>query len=375
MRTTIDFGIDLGTTNSSIAVMDGMTPKVIKNNDGTENTPSCVHIGKNKKTYVGRLAYQRLGNDPGNTKSEFKRKMGEDLEFLFTDSGEKRKPEQLSAEILKTLKASVKQRTGEEMVAAVITAPAGFTSPSVEATKNAAELAGIHCCAILQEPVAAATAYGFQSKEKKAFWLVYDFGGGTFDVALIELKEGIFRVMDDDGDDALGGKDMDWKIVNTFFIPIISEQTGIEDLEQGNIKIYAGALAKLKIEAEKAKIQLSNYESAPVLIENLFPGKDYIFECELTREQVAKAVTPLIKKSIKICKTIIKEQDLETKDIQKVILVGGPTLAPYLREMLLDPKKGLGIPLEFSVDPFTVVAQGAAIFAHTQRIDKDLLPG
>ena len=222
MRNTIDFGIDLGTTNSYIAVMDGMTPKVIKNNDGAENTTSCVYIDKNKKTYVGRLAYQRLGIDPGNTKSEFKRKMGEDFEFPFSASGEKRKPEQLSAEILKTLKASVEQRTGEEVLAAVITVPAGFSSPSVEATKNAAELAGINCCAILQEPVAAATAYGFQSDKKQAFWLVYDLGGGTFDVAVIELKEGIFRVMGHDGDDKLGGKNMDWKIVNTYFIPVIS---------------------------------------------------------------------------------------------------------------------------------------------------------
>ena len=374
MRTTIDFGIDLGTTNSSISVMEGMTPVSIKNNDGTENTPSCVFIDKNKKLFIGRMAYQRVEADPDNAKSEFKRLMGQDSFYTFKDSGQKMRPEELSAEVLKYIKASVRQRLGEDMQAAVITVPAGFSMPAIEATKRAAEMAGFHSCALLQEPVAAATAYGFQKTDQEAFWLVYDMGGGTFDAAVIELKEGLFWVMDHGGKDfGLAGKDMDWQIVEKFFLPVIQNDLQLSQFDRGN-SAFRGVFAKLKIAAEKAKIELSNYETTPIYVENLIAGNSYIYESELSRVQVESVVLPIINESVEICRQIIAKQKLAIKDFQKVILVGGPTLAPYLRDIIADPKEGLGIPIDFSVDPFTVVSQGAAIFAHTQILESAFLP-
>lgn len=374
MRTTIDFGIDLGTTNSSISVMEGMTPVSIKNNDGTENTPSCVFIDKNKKLFVGRMAYQRVEFDKDNAKSEFKRLMGQDSFYTFKDSGLKMRPEELSAEVLKYIKASVRQRLGEEMRAAVITVPAGFGMPAIEATKRAAEMAGFSSCALLQEPVAAATAYGFQKTDRQAFWLVYDIGGGTFDAAVIELKEGQFWVMDHGGADfGLAGKDMDWQIVEKFFIPAIQKDLQLSQFDRGN-PAFNSAFAKLKYTAEKAKIELSNYETTSVLVENLIAGKEFAFEFELSRAQVETVALPIIRATIEKCREIISKQKLAPKDFQKVILVGGPTLAPYLRDMVADPKEGLGIPIDFSVDPFTVVSQGAAIFAHTQILESSLMP-
>lgn len=369
-RNTIDFGIDLGTTNSEIAVLNGTRTEIIKNNINADYTPSAVYIDKSSRIHVGQKAKDRSFFEEDDAFTEFKRDMGTDRCRIFKSSGIIMKPEELSSEIIKSLKADVAKRlNGENLTSAVITVPADFELPQNEATKRAAKLAGIENCHLLQEPIAAALAYGFQSQKDKVFWLVYDFGGGTFDAALIQLRDGLFRVVHHQGDNFLGGKDLDWRIVEELVVPQVLKKYRFENFSRGEEK-WQSAFAKMKLAVENAKIQLSMEESSLLTIDNLIKEDGIDFEMDLFQKDVARLAEPFIKKSIRICKDVIAESKLSPSDIEKLILVGGPTLAPYLRDMLLDPKEGLGIPLEFSVDPLTVVARGAAIFAGTLLIER-----
>ena len=213
-RTTIDFGIDLGTTNSAVAVLNGVSPEIIKNNEkDADITPSAVYIDKKGITRLGEAAKSRVPDSGGDVYLEFKRRMGTDHVYKFKSSGQQRKPEDLSAEILKSLKGDVQQKTGEILESAVITVPAAFELHQCDATRKAAQLAGFKDSPLLQEPVAAALAYGFQTDGKKAYWLVYDFGGGTFDAAVIKAEEGSIHVVNHGGDNFLGGSDIDWAII------------------------------------------------------------------------------------------------------------------------------------------------------------------
>jgi molecular chaperone DnaK len=368
-RTTIDFGIDLGTTNSAIAVLRGVEAEVIKNNDNADTTPSAVWIDKRDRLYVGQAARDRSEIDPDNTRVEFKLRMGTSGDaHVFPASGRTMGPEQLSAEVLKSLTDDVLQRTGEQISAAAITVPAAFDMSACDATRRAAELAGITHAPLLQEPTAAALAYGFQAAEERTLWLVYDLGGGTFDAAVVQLRDGEFSVVNHRGDNFLGGKLIDWKVVEDLFIPAITREYGLTDLRRGNAR-WRGVINKLKLAAEAAKIRLSRYESADVLVEFADEsGRDIEFEYELHRSDVAHIAEPLMVRSINLCRKALEERRLGSGDIAKAILVGGPTLSPYLRERLSDPDEGLGIALDFTQDPLTAVARGAAIFAGTQRL-------
>ena len=376
-RATIDFGIDLGTTNSSIAVLNGMEVSVIKNNDGAEFTPSAVHIDKSGNLIVGRTAKERREIDPENSAAEFKALMGKNSEILFQRSQIRMKPEELSAEVLKQLKADVKQRTGEELRSAVITVPAIFDLPECEATSRAAQKAGFALAPLLQEPVAAAMAYGFHSTSDREFWLVFDFGGGTFDAAVMQVRDGIIEVYNHDGDRQLGGKLIDWDIVDQLLIPAVTAANPLTDFTRANHK-WQQAIAKLKLNAEEAKITCSRYESAEITIDYLCQndrGAPIQFDYRLLRKDVERIAEPYFVRAINLCKKVLKEKRLGTADISKVLLVGGPTLMPILREYLADPARGLGIPLDFHIDPLTVVAQGAAIFAGTQRTaEEEFIP-
>lgn len=368
-RNTIDFGIDLGTTNSEIAVIDGTRTEIIKNNLNMEFTPSAVFIDKSNRIHVGQKAKDRYFFEEEDGAIEFKRNMGTDQVKTFASSGRTMKPEELSAEILKALKADVTNRlNGEVIQSAVITVPAAFELPQNEATLRAARLAGLENCVLLQEPIAAALAYGFQSKSDRVFWMVYDFGGGTFDATIVQLRDGLFRVLYHDGDNFLGGKDLDRSIIDEIVVPEVIKQSSIPDFNRSNGK-YKTAYAKLKIAVESTKIQLSVEESSPLVVDDLIKESGFDFEMDLHRNDVAKLAKPMVNKSIRICKDVIKNAGLKPGDIEKLILVGGPTIAPYVRDMLGDPIEGLGIPLEFSVDPLTVVARGAAIFAGGQLIE------
>jgi len=373
-RVTIDYGIDLGTTNSEIAMLKGTEIEVFKDNDGFDHTPSVVWIDKQNRTRVGQPAKTRLEDDPDNAVCEFKLQMGKDEEAahkVFLRSGRRMKPEELSAEVLKELRRTVKLRTGEDVEAAVITVPAAFDLPECNATKTAAELAGISQVMLLQEPCAAGLAYGFQSDSNKVFWFVYDFGGGTFDAAIIQVRDGLIQVVNHGGDKHLGGKLIDWAIVDEILVPAVTRENRFPDFRRDNPK-WLAAIGKLKQESEKAKIRLSGSETTEIIIENLCPngrGGFVHFEYELKRSDVEKLAEPFFLRTVNICKKVLSEKRLDAKNMERIILVGGPTNMPYLRDRLADNiHGGLGIPLEFRVDPLTVVARGAAIFAGTQRI-------
>jgi molecular chaperone DnaK len=375
-RNTVDFGIDLGTTNSSIAVIRGVMPHVFSNDHEMKSTPSVVHLDKKDRLVVGQLAKNQLEFDNDNTRAEFKLQMGTATEYPFARSGRKMKPEELSAEVLKSLKGDVMQRSGEDIQAAVITVPAAFELPQSDATRRAAQLAGLTFSPLLQEPVAAALAYGFQSESDKVFWLVYDFGGGTFDAAVMQVRDGVIQVVNHGGDNMLGGKLLDWEIVDQLLIPALVRERPLSGFGRGNAK-WSDAIAKLKHHAEEAKIRVSRQDSWDIEIDPLCvddKGEPICFEFELKRADVERIAGPFITRSINICKKVLAEKRLRPGDIEKLLIVGGPPLAPYFRERLADPNEGLGIPLEFSVDPLTVVAQGAAIFAATQRIEGVVAP-
>ena len=372
-RTTIDFGIDLGTTNSAIAVFTGShgePTKIIKNTtDGNDSdiTPSAIYINKKGALRIGRRAKDRIVDEDQDVHIEFKRQMGTDHSYVFKSSGQTRNPEELSAEILKSLKADVEQRTGEVVESSVITVPAAFELHQCDATRKAAQLAGFKQSPLLQEPVAAALAYGFDIDSKKTYWLVCDFGGGTFDAAIIKSEEGTIHVVDHGGDNFLGGSNVDWAIVEKLLAPRAAKDFRLTDFVRGNPK-WKRAFLKLKRIAEIAKIDLSRNERATLETCKFADdgGNEIEFECDLTRNEVVDVAEPFILRAATIAKDVLKRKNLGKEAIQKVILVGGPTLAPYFREML---GANLGIPLDHTVDPLTVVACGAAVFAGAQRLE------
>lgn len=371
-KKSIDFGIDLGTTNSTIARLDGTEVHVFKNNEGFEFTPSVVWIDKKDRIHVGRRSKERLEEDTENAYGEFKLQMGTNTEYIFHRNNRRMKPEELSAEVLKSLKADVKQQIGEEISAAVITVPAAFELPQCKSTQLAAELAGFTTSPLLQEPVAAAMAYGFQSEKDKVFWLVYDFGGGTFDAAIIQVRDGIIEAVNHGGDNHLGGKLIDWEIVNEIFVPALTKKYKLTKFKPDNKK-WKSAFAKLKSAAENAKIRLSREDSVEDLIESLCnddKGEIIDFSYEISKSDLERIARPFVIRSINICRQVLTEKRLGMGDIEKVLLVGGTTLIPVLRDMLTDRNEGLGIPLESSHYPLTVVAKGAAIFAGTQLFEE-----
>jgi molecular chaperone DnaK len=384
-RETIDFGIDLGTTNSSIAVWgsNGVVD-VIKNTQGSQSTPSAIYEGRRGRILVGAEARAQLAIDPANVQAEFKQQMGRPTIYTFPVSGRTMRPEELSADILKTLKGDVQRRLNEDLRAAVITIPAAFEKSEIYATNKAAELAGFITNPLCLEPVAAALAYGHQNASKDGFWMVFDFGGGTFDAAIVQLKDEEFQIVNHHGDNFLGGKLLDWAILDEILIPAVRTEFNRTDFSRKNDdpKIQT-AISKLKLATEKAKIDLSTAESCWVEVDNLLSASNdeaLDFEFELKRSEVDLLAAPYILRAINLCRKALQEKRLAPQDIERLILVGGPTQMPIFRKMLADPKEGLGIPLEFSVDPMTVVAQGAAIFARTHRLPEKkgkltVLPG
>jgi molecular chaperone DnaK len=377
-RTTIDFGIDLGTTNSEIAVLEGVEPQMVPNSVGSAITPSAVWIDKRKHLRVGQDAKQRYEADPDNCDIEFKIRMGtgEAGKKCFAASGVAMLPEELSSEVLKSLRADVRTIRGENLRAAVITVPADFELPQTNATRRAAELAGIEVSPLLQEPVAAAYAYGFQDESEKVYWLVYDFGGGTFDAAIVQVREGGIRVINHAGDNHLGGKLIDWDIVETRLVPVAVEKcTWLKDKDfrRGNAQ-WRAAFAKLKVAAEAAKIEVCRTkEPSEIWIEGLLEaaGGTVDFEYRLTPKDVEEVVTPYVTRSLNLCRKALEEKGLSGKDMAKVLMVGGTSLTPWLRDQV---EKELQTPLDFHIDPMTVVARGAAIYAGTQRLSAEHMP-
>lgn len=367
-RTTIDFGIDLGTTSSEIACMENGELVVIKNMlTGNEVTPSAVKLDPKGTVVVGQSAYNEIEFDPDNAIGEFKRWMGnaDHAGFTFKKSGRRMTAAELSAEVLKALKASASSRFGGEPIsAAVITVPAMFLIPACEDTKTAAKLAGIEISPLLQEPVAAAMAYGHRADTLKGNLLVFDLGGGTFDTTVLAAREGRLIVLPEGhgGDDKLGGKDYDWALVD-ILIQRLESEFGNLGLSRNGTTRYAMAILKHK--AEDAKKSLSMVPSVNIEINRLGGALDSVDTVvQLTRSDLERSTEHLTRRCISICQRLLKQAHLSIEDLSAVLMVGGQTQTPYIRDMVAAE---LG-KADSRLDPLTVVAAGAALFASTQRL-------
>jgi molecular chaperone DnaK len=380
-------GIDLGTTNSAMAFMDGSDPKIIENSEGQRTTPSVVALTSNGEQLVGITAKNQAVTNPENTIYEIKRLMGlrfdspavreiaarvpykivagENGDAWVEMDGKKYAPSQISAMILAKLKKDAESYLGEPVTDAVITVPAYFNDSQRQATKDAGRIAGLNVLRIVNEPTAAALAYGLD-KDKDGIIAVYDLGGGTFDVSILEIVDGVFEVKSTNGDTALGGSDFDARILE-HLIAEFKSQTGI-DLSGDKL-----ALQRLKEAAEKAKIELSSKTSTDINLPFLTAdatGPKH-FNTTLTRAKLESLVADLIERTIEPCKKALKDAGLEKSQINEVILVGGQTRMPKVAETV---KEFFGREPHKGVNPDEVVGMGAAIQGGVLKGDvKDVL--
>ena len=356
-------GIDLGTTFSAVAVLEGGKPTIIPNSEGTRTTPSVVHV-KDDEVIVGQVARNQAIIDHAHTIRSIKRKMGTD-EKVDID-GKDYTPEQISAMILQKLKRDAEAYLGQTVHNAVITVPAYFNDAQRQATKNAGEIAGLNVLRIVNEPTAAALAYGLDKQGKDHTILVFDFGGGTFDVSILELGDGIFEVKSTSGDNFLGGDDVD-QIVMDHLAKNFKSSTGI-DLHKD-----ATAVQRLKEAAEKAKIELSSKNKVEISIPFITAdqhGPKHIKE-ELTRAKFEELITDILKRLEAPVKNALRDAELTPAKIDKVIFVGGSTRIPAVQELV---RKLTGKEGDKSVNPDEAVAAGAAIQAGVLAGDiKDVL--
>lgn len=373
----INIGIDLGTTNSEIAISINGKTEIIKNVLGDEYTPSVFGVDKFGNKVVGRKAYDKLFKSSSdeefvNNKAEVKRLMGKAESIRFERLDDSLTPEEVSAEILKSLRDDALRKYPDlNTIASVITIPAYFSTHQAEATKRAGELAGFKHVVLLQEPIAAAMAYGFDNSENQN-WLVYDLGGGTFDVALISSKDGILTVLGHSGDNFLGGKDFDLKIVDEVIKPAILDKFVLKGFDRSSNK-FKSIFAHLKAFAETAKIELSQYDKVALDIEDIGKddnGNEIYVSVDFTRQQFEELINPLVTKTIDLAKKTIKDSGVQLSSVSKIVLVGGPTQIPYIKESL---EKEFKLTVDTSIDPLTVVARGACVYGLSQRIPQNLL--
>ena len=357
-------GIDLGTTNSCVAVMEGGEPVVITNSEGARTTPSVVSFQANGERLVGQVAKRQAITNPDKTIMSIKRHMGTD--YKVNIDGKDYTPQEISAMILQKLKADAEAYLGEKVTEAVITVPAYFNDAERQATKDAGRIAGLDVKRIINEPTAASLAYGLDKMDSAHKILVYDLGGGTFDVSILDLGDGVFEVVSTNGDARLGGDDFDQRIID-YIAEDFKSQNGI-DLRQDKM-----ALQRLKEAAEKAKIELSS--STQTLINLPFITADATgpkhIDMTLTRAKFNELTHDLVERTINIMKEALKSGNVSLNDIDKVILVGGSTRIPAVQEAVKnftgkEPSKG--------VNPDECVAMGAAIQAGVLTGDvKDVL--
>ena len=342
-------GIDLGTTNSCVAVLEAGEAKVIPNPEGNRTTPSIVAFKKGEKL-VGDVAKRGAETNP-NTCRSIKRLMGtkEKVEL----DGKKYSPEEISAMILGDLKNSAEAYLGEKVTKAVITVPAYFNDAQRQATKNAGKIAGLEVERIINEPTAASLAYGLDKQDKMQTILVYDLGGGTFDVSILELGEGVFEVKATNGNNHLGGDDFDEKIIE-YLVSEFKKENGV-DLSKDKM-----AMQRLKEAAEKAKKDLSGVTSAEISSPFITQGEDgpLHLNMTLTRAKFEDLIRDLVESTLEPVRNAMKDAKIKKEDIDQVILVGGSTRIPMVEELI---KKELGKEPNKSVNPDEVVAMGAAI--------------
>lgn len=359
-------GIDLGTTNSVLATYDGETLHVVANSHGETLTPSVVRVDARGTLSVGRRAFRFLESDPANTRGEFKRLMGTGERLEFEATRRSFLPEELSAQVLLSLLGDARDRLGFTPRAAVISTPALFELPQNHATQRAAELAGLAEVALIQEPVASAIAAGWKA-DADGLWLVFDLGGGTLDVSLLETASGWLRVVDHWGDNFLGGKDFDNALVDWALARVRAEHA-LPDLSRA----HAGsrrAVMKLKAACEQAKIDLSRSERAAVSLPELCLDADGVpvdVDLEITRAAYEELITPLVERAVGVCRTLLERRKLAPDAVGHVVFVGGPTLTPAVRARVGDLFGGR---VAEGLDPMTVVARGAALYAATLGLE------
>ena len=343
-------GIDLGTTNSAVAVLEGSTPKIIANKEGARTTPSVVAF-KDGETQVGEVAKRQAITNP-NTISSIKSHMGE-AGYKVSVDGKDYTPQQVSAMILQHLKAFAEDYIGDTVEKAVITVPAYFNDAQRQATKDAGKIAGLSVERIINEPTAAALAYGLDKQDKDEKVLVYDLGGGTFDVSVLELGDGVFDVLSTNGDTHLGGDDFDQKIMD-WLVAGFKEENGV-DLSKDKM-----ALQRLKDAAEKAKMDLSGVTEAQISLPFISAGENGPLHLEksLSRAKFNELTADLVEKTRIPVQNALKDADLQASDIDVVILNGGSTRIPAVQEAV---KSWTGKEPNHSINPDEAVALGAAV--------------
>jgi len=380
-RTKMDYGIDLGTTNSAIARMEN-GDSIIKKSEAfqKDTTPSCIHFNRKKSIIVGDKAYSILGreaissfknNDKTliNTFIEFKRQMGTDEKYKSKNMEKSYSSEELSAEVLKALKGYVRN---EDINSVVITVPAKFQGYQKDATKKAAELAGFQHCILLQEPIAASMAYGVDAKSIDGEWLVFDFGGGTFDAALMKASEGIMKVVDTEGDNHLGGKNLDLAIVNEIIMPYLEENYSIANIRADDVRksLLRNAVKRF---AEETKIEMSTKEKTSIESEESVgeddDGKEIRLDINVSKDEYEKVAKPIFQRAIDLSLKLLKNNKLSGSDLTTVLMVGGPTFSETLRNMI---REQITRKVDVSIDPMIAVAQGAALYASTKDIPDDI---
>jgi molecular chaperone DnaK len=344
-------GIDLGTTNSCVAIMEGSEPTVIANSEGGRTTPSVVGVTADGERVVGMAAKRQAVANPDRTIYSIKRHMGTDYKVNL--KGKSYTPQEISAMILTKLKEAAEAYLGHKVKQAVITVPAYFNDSQRQATKDAGKIAGLEVLRIINEPTAAALAYGLDKGEVHQKILVYDLGGGTFDVSILELGDGVFEVLATNGDTRLGGDDFDERIMK-LVVDDFKQKTGI-DLSKDKM-----ALQRLKLASEKAKIDLSGMTKTTIseaFITADASGPKHL-EYELTRAKFEASIHDLVDKSMKCVDLCMKDAKLKFTDIQKIILVGGSTRVPCVVDSL---EKKTGHKAFKGINPDECVAVGAAI--------------
>ncbi|PIZ50742.1 molecular chaperone DnaK [Candidatus Woesearchaeota archaeon CG_4_10_14_0_2_um_filter_33_13] len=356
-------GIDLGTTFSAMAVLEGGKPSIISNVEGTRTTPSVVHI-KDGEIIVGQIARNQAIVDPSHTIRSIKRKMGSNEKVEI--DGKEYTPEQISAMILQKLKKDAEDYIGQPVKNAVITVPAYFNDSQRQATKHAGEIAGLNVLRIINEPTAAALAYGLDKQDRTHTILVFDFGGGTFDVSILELGDGVFEVKATNGDNMLGGDDVD-EIIMNHLISNFKKSTGI------NLNNDPTAVQRLKEASEKAKIELSTKAKVEISLPFITAdqnGPKHIKE-ELTKAKFEELIADILRRLEIPTRNALKDANLSLDKLDKVIFVGGSTRTPAVQELV---KRLTGKEGDKSVNPDEAVAVGAAIQAGVMAGDvKDVL--
>lgn len=345
-------GIDLGTTNSVVAVMEGGEPTVISTQEGGRLTPSVVGFSKSGERLVGQLAKRQAISNPDRTVSSIKRHMGTDYKVTIDDK--KYSPEEISAMILQKLKEDAEKYLGEKITQAVITVPAYFSDSQRQATKDAGKIAGLEVLRIINEPTAAALAYGIDKTNDHTV-LVYDLGGGTFDVSILEMGDGVFEVKATNGDTHLGGDDFDERIMN-WMIGEFKKETGID------LSVDRMALQRLREASEKAKVELSGVLTTNINLPFITAGADgpKHLDMNLTRAKFDELTADLVERTMGPTRKALSDAGLTSNDIEKVILVGGSSRIPAVQDAI---KKILGKEPHRGVNPDECVAVGAAIQA------------